>query len=227
MPITPIPPSDADLATLACVDIYKPTVLTDGWDHVDAGMDDGVFWALKKLPGFDVVVLRGSVIRLDWVRDFRAEAQLTPIGHVHSGFLAGMVQMWHELKLRINQPTIVTGHSLGAARAAVLTGLMAQAGESPISRVVFGEPKPGLADLAEFIKHVVGRSYRNGDALHHDLVTDVPFSFPPLQYVHPTPVIPVCCRPDADEFEADGPFAWHHGQLYETALHVFEQEKAA
>jgi hypothetical protein len=221
-------PSDAELATLACVDIYSHSILTDArFDHVDVGMDDGVFWALKKLPGFDVVVLRGSVIRLDWQRDFRAMATPTGIGHVHAGFWAGMTQMWDEAKLRLSQPVIVTGHSLGAARAAVLTGLMIADGTPPVARVVFGEPKPGLMDLAKFIEGVPGRSYRNGDEMHHDLVTDVPLSFPPWQYVHPTPVIPVCCLPNPDEFGLDGVFAWHHGALYETALHVLGGAAAA
>ncbi|SIO38681.1 Lipase (class 3) [Bradyrhizobium erythrophlei] len=95
-----------------------------------------------------------------------------------------------DLRPLTGQPVIVTGHSLGAARAAVMCGLMVADGAAPAARVVFGEPKPGLMDFAERIKDVPARSYRNGDALHHDLVTDVPFSFPPLQYVHPTPIVP-------------------------------------
>lgn len=35
---------------------------------------------------------------------------------------------------------------------------------------MFGEPKPGLLDFAERVKSVPGRSYRNGDDRHHDLV---------------------------------------------------------
>lgn len=217
-------PSDAELATLACVDIYKPTVLTDGWDHVDAGMDSGVFWALKRLAGFDVVDFRGSIDRLDWLRDFRAQAQKTHIGHVHSGFWSGMEKMWAQAKPLLTQPAIVCGHSYGAAHAGILAGLMVADGMAPVARVVFGEPKPGLLDFAKFIEGVPGRSYRNGGGLFHDLVTDLPPSFPPQQYVHPSPVIPVCCRPTDEEFEADGPCAWHHGHLYETALHVLETQ---
>lgn len=217
----PLMPSDAEFATLACVAIYSPSVLNDGqFDHVDVGMDDGVFWALKRLAGYDVIVLRGSVIKLDWLRDFRLMPQLTKIGTVHSGFLAGMEQMWAEARPLLTQSVIVTGHSLGAARAAILTGLMIADGIAPVARVVFGEPKPGLVDHAKFIAGVPGRSYRNGGGLHHDYVTDVPMTFPPMQFVHPTPIIPVTCTPTKPEFGVDGLFAWHHGQLYETALHV-------
>ncbi len=219
-------PSDADIATLACVGIYSPTAVTDGFDHVDVGMDDGVFWALKRLPGYDVVIFRGSVIFLDWVRDGRALATPTRIGHVHAGFFAGMEKMWAEARPILTQSVIVCGHSLGAARAAILTGLMVADGMAPIARVVFGEPKAGLLDFVKPIADVPGRSYRNGDNLHHDLITDEPPSWPPFQFMRPTPIIPVCCRPQGNEFEAFGLFAWHHGTLYDIALHA-SQEKAA
>jgi hypothetical protein len=150
------------------------------------------------------------------VFDFRADPIFTRIGHVHDGFHIGMERVWAELRPQLRQPAIITGHSLGAGRAAILTGLMVKDGVPPISRVVFGEPKPGFADLAELIAAVPGRSYRNGDGVHHDLITDVPFSFPPVEYAHPTPIIPVCAPPPADD--RWGAFCWHHIELYEAAL---------
>jgi Lipase (class 3) len=215
------PPSDAALASL-CALIYKPAAIVDSFDHFDAGLDDGVCWAFKRLDGFDVIVFRGSVTLQDWIADFRAMAMPTRIGHVHLGFHAGMENVWVEARPYLTQPVIVTGHSLGAARADVLCGLMVADGKPPIARVVFGEPKPGLMDFALHIENVPGRSYRNGDGQHHDLVADVPFSFPPLQYVHPTPIIPVCCPPQGDDFASWGAFAYHHIELYETALAVLE-----
>lgn len=220
-------PSDALLASL-CAEIYKPTAIISGFDHFDAGLDDGVCWALKKFDGFDVIIFRGSLTLQDWIADLRALAVPTRIGHVHVGFFAGMEHVWSEARALLTQPAIVTGHSLGAARAGVIAALMAADGSAPIARVVFGEPKPGLLDFAARLKDIPARSYRNGDARHHDLVTDLPFSFPPLQYVHPTPIVPVCCKPEGIEFEDLGVFAWHHVSLYETALAVLaSQEKAA
>ncbi len=218
-------PSDAEIAAL-CAAIYRPRAIVEGFDQFDAGEDDGICWALKRLPGCDVVVLRGSVTLRDWICDFRALAQPSRIGHVHLGFYDGMEHMWSDLRPLLSQPVIITGHSLGAARASILTALMVVDGVPPVARVVFGEPKPGLLDHASIIGKVDGRSYRNGDDRHHDPVTDVPFSFPPLQYVHPTQVIPVCCRPHGGEFEQLGVFAWHHAYLYETALAVASEEKA-
>jgi hypothetical protein len=213
---------DAAIADL-CALIYKPAAPIS-FDHFDAGEDDGICWALKKMPGLDVVIFRGSVTSLDWIRDFRALAIKTRIGHVHDGFYAGMEHMWGDLRPLISQPCVVTGHSLGAARAAVLAALMVADGVTPFARVVFGEPKPGLIDLAEVIKAVPGRSYRNGDERHHDLVTDVPFTLPPLQFVHPTPIIVVTARPSGSLFERFGVFAYHHVELYQAALAASTQE---
>lgn len=209
-------PTDAEIAAL-CAAIYMPTALID-FDHFDTGEDDGICWAIKNLPGFDVVVFRGSVTRLDWDRDSRALGQRTRVGQVHSGFWAGMEHVWSDLRPLMMQPAIITGHSLGAARAAVLTALMIADKVPPVSRVVFGEPKPGMLDFARIVETVPGRCYRNGDDLHHDLVTDLPLSFPPLQYVHPTPIIPVCAPPVGALFERLGIFAWHHMPLYAAAL---------
>lgn len=219
-------PPDALIASL-CASIYSPTAIIGQWDHFDPGLDDGVLWAIRKLPGYDVIVFRGSITPLDWIRDFRALTRPTKIGHVHIGFYAGMETVWAQAKPMINQPVIVTGHSLGAARACILTGLMVADGMAPVRRVTFGEPKPGLLDFAAGIKDVPAACYRNGDDMHHDLVTDLPLSFPPFQYVHPTPVIPVFCKPDGSLFEQLGAFAYHHVELYQTALSVLAAKDKA
>jgi pimeloyl-ACP methyl ester carboxylesterase len=219
-------PGDAAIAAL-CTEIYQPTAPT-AFDHYDAGTDDGICWAIKRLEGFDVVVFRGSKTLEDWLRDVQARATPSRIGHVHSGFYAGMEHMWADLRPLLSQPAIVTGHSLGAARAAVLAALMTVDGAPLVARVVFGEPKPGLLDFAKLITGIAGRSYRNGDDTHHDLVTDLPLSFPPTQFVHPTPIIPVCCRPTGDLFSTMGVFAYHHIELYRAALAAVQpQEKVA
>jgi hypothetical protein len=219
-------PTDQFLVSL-CAAIYRPLAVTGEWDHFDAGLDDGVCWALRKLPGFDVIVFRGSITLQDWVRDLRAIAVPTRIGHVHAGFYAGMEHVWEEAKPFLSQPVVLTGHSLGAARAAVMAALMVKDRAPPASRVVFGEPKPGLVDFAKVIESVPARSYRNGDATHHDLVCDVPLTFPPFQYVHPTPIVPVTCAPDPSRFDSYGAFAWHHVELYQAALAAINLETAA
>jgi hypothetical protein len=215
-------PTDLDIVAL-CDGIYAyPGDAPVAWDQFDTGQhgdnDDGICWALKHLDGYDVLVFRGSTTMQDWIRDFRALAIPTRIGMVHAGFFSGMEHAWRDIRPLLKQPTIVTGHSLGAGRAAIMTGLMKADGMPPVARVVFGEPKPGLQSFAQFIADVPGRSYRNGDYAHHDLITDVPFSFPPLQYMHPTPVIEVTALPDLPEYQQWGVFAWHNIKLYVAAL---------
>lgn len=216
-------PTDALIASY-CNEIYSPTAIIGDWDRFDTGLDDGVCYAVKKLPGFDLVVFRGSITAQDWIADFRAMVIPTRIGHVHAGFFAGMEHVWAELRPLLMQPVIIAGHSLGAARAAILCALMVKDGVVPAARVVFGEPKPGLIDLAQLIKDVPARSYRNGDTLHHDVVTDVPLSLPPLEYMHPTPIVPVCAEPTGDLFSRFGAFAYHHIELYVTAVTALTKE---
>jgi hypothetical protein len=184
------------------------------WDHIDVGADDNVFWALKKVDGFDIVVFRGSITAIDWFNDFRALPILTRVGHVHAGFFSGIERVWSEVRPLLTQPVIVTGHSLGAARAGVLTALMVADGAAPVARVVFGEPKPGLIDFAKIVADVPARSYRNGNSKDHDLVTDIPATLPPIQFVHPTPIVVVDAEPTGGLFETLGIFAYHHCPLY-------------
>ena len=208
--------TDKDLAGL-CGDIYTSPL---AFDHLDLGDDDGVCWALKKLDGYDAIVFRGSVTFQDWIRDLRAAPIPTRLGSVHAGFYDGMEKAWAEVRALHTQPLMITGHSLGAARAAILTGLASLDNTAPVVRVVFGEPKPAFLDLAKIIQYTPGRSYRNGNNRHHDQVTDAPISFPPFQYVHPTPIITVTEAPTGDLFSRLGIFAWHHIDLYEAATPI-------
>jgi hypothetical protein len=120
--------------------------------------------------------------------------------------------------LRPHLPIVITGHSLGAARAALLTGIMIEAGLPPARRVAFGEPKAGYRALAEFIAPVPAVSYRNGNTEAHDLITDMP-GVPWLPYVHPVPLTYVNAAPPVDD--PTGAFAWHHMGLYVAALAQF------
>ena len=206
--------TDKDLASI-CQDTYDSSV---SWDFLDEGVDDGVWWAIRQLDGVDVVAFRGSDDFQDWVVDLRAAPIPTRLGSVHAGFYSGIEKMWAELRGQSSgRPKIITGHSLGAARAAILCGLATLDGAPPHARIVFGEPKPGFIDLAKIIEGITSRSYRNGDNRHHDQVTDLPVTFPPFQYVHPTPIIPICEMPGGDWFSKLGILAWHHIGYYFAA----------
>jgi hypothetical protein len=215
-------PSDAGVAAL-CNAIYAyPGFPRIGFDHLEApDQDDGVCWGLKKLGDIDCLVLRGSVTPQDWLRDFAALANPfahIALGPVHPGFLAGMEAAWAAMKPRLGRKVIVAGHSLGAGRAAILTGLMVLDGRAPLTRLTFGEPRPGFPQLAKLIDRVPARSYRNGNGVAYDLITDVPIAIGIEDYVHPCHLSDVCEEPGPNWTRRWGVFAWHAMPLYLAAL---------
>lgn len=209
-------PTDIDLVNLSAA-IYQGT---SSWDYIDTGTDDGVYWAIKNLDDCQVVVFRGSITPLDWWRDLRSlPIETNNIGTVHEGFHAGMEHMWADLKPMITKPVVITGHSLGAARADILCGLMVADKTPPARLVVFGEPRPGLADFANIISKVSRASYRNGNNSGHDRVWDVPLRlFGKLDFIHPTRPTIVYKEPSGDLFQKYGLFALHHITLYQAAV---------
>lgn len=216
-------PSDADLASLngAIYAYAGGPVVT--WDHYDDGKDDGVCWALKRLDGYDVAVMRGSSDPWDWIKDFTALPIKTQVGTVHAGFNFGTDKVACEIIALARQPIIITGHSLGAAEASNVTAYLILAGSAPVKRVVFGEPKPGFADHAAIVARAPGYSYRNGLGTHVDYVTEVPLTLPGLPYTRASALIAVSDPPPPnDEW---GLFSFHHIQLYMSALAAFPQQE--
>lgn len=240
-------PSDVDLANLVIglygYEGYAPIT----FDHIEQPeADDGICWALKRVGDIDVIVLRGSVTPQDWFRDLDALADPIPahahiianflhyigfafgslpthhafLGPVHPGFLAGMEAAYAAIKPLLGPNVVITGHSLGAARSAILAGLMVHDGHVPLTCVTFGQPRPGFPQLAELISGVPQRSYQNGstDRLLVDMITEVPISIWPENYVHPHPLTPVSEEPCALWVEERGIFAWHAMALYLQAV---------
>jgi hypothetical protein len=64
---------------------------------------------------------------------------------------------------------------------------------------------------------VRSRSYCNANGRAHDLVTDVPFTSWIEDYVHPTPLVPICAPPSDADVQRDIFFAWHAMRLYASA----------
>lgn len=216
--------SDLRAAEL-CLAVYGADAVTDKeFDVFDEGLDDGVCWAIARAPDCDIIVLRGSVTAEDWVCDILARPfSDRRMGPVHSGFLLGLDHAWSDISrlLRGDVPVIIAGHSLGAARAALLTAIMMDAGRTPARRVAFGEPMPGFPQLADFIRPVPARSYCNSNGAAHDVVTDLPFNIPALRldYVHPVPRTFVTAAPAIDD--SSGMFVLHHMPLYVDAVANF------
>lgn len=167
-------PSDLNLARL-CADSYAAT---SSFDFIDEGKETGVWVAVRKLADVDVVVFRGSDSVEDWLRDFDAEMiDVTGLGRVHAGFYKNMQDVWLKLNQVIRRNPIVTGHSLGAARAAIYSALLIY---PPQKTALFGCPRPAAQGLADALKLIPINSYKN----RADPVMDVPVVLPDFPYVH-------------------------------------------
>jgi hypothetical protein len=179
---------------------------------------EGIAFGLKDFGEVAALIFRGSVTLSDWLHDLEAIAdpfEHAGLGPVHPGFFDGLPQLWDRLKPTLTKkPCIVAGHSLGAARASLFTGLMVLDQCPPLRRICFGEPRPGFLQAGNIIATVRGRSYCNGNGRAHDLVTDVPFTTWIEDYVHPTSLVPVSEPPTDADVKRDALFAWHSMTLY-------------
>jgi hypothetical protein len=217
----------SDLACVdAVVDLYDLPA-TPWNDLLLAAADDGVCCALRRIGDDDLVVFRGSTTAEDWMRDFFAIPHRftahPQLGDVHAGFMVGLDDAFAHLAPRLRRSVYVAGHSLGAARASLFCGLLCAAGRPPAARVVFGEPRSGSGALRTVLRGVpYSRSYRNAGEGRHDLITDAPTDPP---FCHPTTLTDVHALPPPDD--PWGIFAYHHIQLYQTALIAAAAEVAA
>ncbi len=191
-------PSALTLARLCLASETNPV----GFDYIDNGADTGVWWGLVRQQDHDIICFRGSITVEDWMRDAQAEMIHYPLlGLVHSGFIQGM----QDVKTRILGMTrpnwIITGHSLGAARAALFAGMVQGL---PISQItLFGCPRPGAAQLKTLLAGAPIDSYKN----RADPVTDVPLPLPDAPYIHVRNLTPIDGLVD---FSLGPPFDDHH-----------------
>lgn len=184
------------------------------WDHV---IDvDGAYAAIKKVDDTDYVMFRGSTTFLDWIEDFANFAipfNDSVLGGVHPGFRLGALAVKDKIDGLVGDKVIVIGHSLGAGHAALYTGYRLATQKSVDWLIMFGEPKAGCEILSRRLAAVGISSFKNLDLNGHDLVTDVPFTAPPLlNYQHPRNLINVSATPDpTDPWLL---FKYHHFGLY-------------
>lgn len=170
--------TDLDLARLcASSESSSPS----GFDVILDGVDTGIWVAVSHRPDVDIVTFRGSITIEDWWRDGHAEMiSCLGLGQLHSGFSKNMGVVLSQLSIHIGDAPIVTGHSLGAARAAIYAGMLSGFNR-PRKVTLFGCPRPGGEGLVAALKDIPVFSYKN----RLDPVTDVPLPVPPeFPYVH-------------------------------------------
>lgn len=125
---------------------------------------EGVVVALARVDDVDVIVLRGSATAEDWMRDAGAlPVWHAGLGFCHGGFLVGMDAVFAAVRAVVGPKVVITGHSLGGARARILAAMFAVNGVAVDTLCVFGCPRPGFANLARVIQKSGMRhlSYRN------------------------------------------------------------------
>ena len=129
---------------------------------------------IKWVADGNIIAFRGSEDNDDWNTNFDIsmspyEFELShmrlPGGEVHDGFL----NRWKELRSEIHthiskfttidQPLIITGHSLGGAIATLCALDLAISGLS-VKLVVFGSPRVGNDDFARLVDHVLDNHIR-------------------------------------------------------------------
>lgn len=184
-------------------------------------------WALgiKRIsPTIKLLAVRGSITRQDWIEDFRSQMGIEDgnLGVIPQGFADGLYGAvdWVGKFLpegpMVPFKTVIVGHSLGAAHAALLAGLLIAQDKrvNPAYKrvdglVLFGCPRPGQQRLRELIGKIdFVRSFRN----LQDPVCEVPLDIPLLDpWVHP------CVLTELNEASISGDFsvlADHHIDLY-------------
>ncbi|KDO25438.1 hypothetical protein SPRG_09380 [Saprolegnia parasitica CBS 223.65] len=171
-----------------CAYVAKPQHL-----HIIADVKENFQGIVGYSENHIVIAFRGSMDTKNWLDNLsflktRPWSDLPEV-YVHQGFYwvykSIAKQLWAALsELRAtypHAPIIVTGHSLGAAVAAIATvDLAAQHNVSVAQLLTFGEPRVGTKG---FVSHLLSIVPYLGRVTHwRDLVPHVPFHW--LGYVH-------------------------------------------
>ena len=129
-----------------------------------------------------VLAFRGTQVDDFWstVLDFSVDAQFLPIrdAHrdlVHSGFLAGLGEVWSQVlahlkaeQARKSRPLWITGHSLGAALATLSANLCSDDPSLRLQGVyTFGSPRVGDPGFGARITVPVFRFRNDSDIVPH------------------------------------------------------------
>lgn len=215
------------LTNRAIVDVIAETYTTGApWDFLLDGDadDDGIYIGLRRIGNVDLIACRGSRTLEDWMRDSSAWSHDTcchpRLGPLHAGFYAGLEEALANLERQVRHDAelAIAGHSLGAARAAILAGMFKDIGRRVDALSLCGCPRPGFQQFADWISDIPTQNYRNvaRDGHGHDYVTDVPFTATLFPYVPAALYTDNLVTPAPHD--KWGPFAFHHIELYQGAV---------
>lgn len=124
---------------------------------------------------------------MDVIRDMRFIPWYDKkLGWAHSGFLHGGLDIFEEIGENLDPdiPIIVTGHSLGAALALIVSILLKQAGYNVVEYVGFACPRTFVYNKQKHNKDSSVRFPMTIYRYENDIVPILPLSFP-FGYHHP------------------------------------------
>jgi predicted lipase len=171
-------PYQAVLWAAAAYDPIKPNVFKQVFRIGDWIVGYGI-----DRDGNPVFAIAGS----ERPEDFAADVEFLPVdgaqlGMVHAGFYRDALSVFAALRPLMIGKISITGHSLGASRAAILAGLCAIY-QIPVDSLFMFEPaKPGFAALGKIVREWVAKIIGTCNA--RDFVPDLPPEIPfPYRHV--------------------------------------------
>ena len=189
--------------------IYSPN--EGDFDHV---LDNGsVCVGIKTFGGNTIVACRGTVDLPDLAHDFDARPFHHPVlGVIHEGMFEGVDDMFGQIRNSLTGEIAFTGHSLGCAHAAYMTGLAESKGIDVNQLFMLAPPHMSYAALPQLLRARVPNiaAYQNG----LDPVPEVPLAIGVLYPWYPiAKYTKIAVQPDG-WIDGLDPIEWHHVALY-------------
>ena len=126
-----------------------------------------------------IIAVRGTDGLADAMTDINVDLVDGVGGQVHEGFNTSAARLWktvwQHVRNRKGRSLFITGHSLGAGIAAILTARLVQQKDEPVNGLyVYGMPRTGDKEFAKNFNDTFGE-YTFRFVNNNDVVTRTPF----------------------------------------------------